>query len=322
MKPHYFKFYFLNTLLTIALCGAYCFLGGILNIVIGIMIAALLGTVMHREHIVLGVTNTLLILVVLTIFLGPLQALISGVPMILLGLTLALGTRVKMNMYYMILLCTVLYLLDLLVGLKLAGGDVTFSSMMLDSGSQMREMMQMYYPEPEYQALIEQVISATVDTMIMLAPAIFTIICTMLSYALISVYKKIQMVQKTDMSFLIPFGKLRAEKQFAILYLVLFVVITFAKEGLFVDAAANVLLILSFLFFALGLSVFNYKLKQGGTGSTMRKLLTAALICFSTMFFMIPFFALVLCGLTDAFFDYRGLSPKETQENNNRQNRL
>ncbi len=318
MKTNRLKFYFLNTLLTIALCGAYCCLDGILSVVLSVLIAALLGVVLHREHVALGVTNAVLVLVILSAFLGPVNGLISGVPMVLLAISLALGTRFKMNFYHLLLLCAVLYLADILVSFEivghLSGGEISFSSMMLETGSQMREMMQTYYSDPAYQAMIEEVISMTVDASIMLAPSFFIVFCIVLAYILLWVYKKIQIAQNSDMSFMINFNRMQADKMFAIFYLVLFVLLTVSREGIFFDALCNVIVILTFLFFALGLSVFNFKLKQKGAGDKVRKLLTAALICFSTMFFMLPLIALVICGLTDAFFDYRKLRPKETEE--------
>lgn len=317
MKTNRLKFYFLNTLLTIALCGAYCYLNGVLSVVLSVLIVALLGAVLHREHIALGVTNAALVLVILTVFLGPVNGLISGIPMVLLAVSLALGTRFKMNFYHLLLICAVLYLADILVSFEiigqLSGGEISFSSIMLETGSQMREMMA-YYSDPAYQAMIEEVISMTVDASIMLAPSFFTIFCIVFAYILLWVYKKIQIAQNTDMSFMINFNMMQADKMFAIFYLVLFVLLTASRQGIFFDALCNVIVILTFLFFALGLSVFNFKLKQKGAGDKVRKLLTAALICFSTMFFMLPLIALVICGLTDAFFDYRKLRPKETEE--------
>jgi len=315
------KYYFLNTLLTIALCVAYCLFGSFISTVIGMLIAALLGMVMYREHFGLGFGNAILVLIIFTLFLGPEVAIINGVPLILLGISLCLGTKTKMKLHHMIMLCTVLYLLDILIGLKLTesltNGEFSFNSYMLATGEQMREVMQLYYPDPEYREMIDQAISMSVDTSIMLAPAVFTLVCVVLSYVLISVYKKMQMAQKTDMSFWVPFNQLQADRLFAVLFLVLFVLLTASKNGMFFSVVANVVLILTFLFLVLGLSVFNYKLKQKGAGNTMRNLLTAALICFSTMFCMIPVFALIICGLTDAFFDYRGLRPDDSQENNN-----
>ena len=289
--------------------------------VIGMLIAALLGMVMHREHFALGITNTILVLIIFTLFLKPVAAIVSGAPLILLGLSLCLGTKFKMKLPHMIMLCAVLYLLEVLIGLKvtesLSNGNASFSSMMLETGEQMRTVMQAYYPEPEYKDMIEQAISMSVDMSIMLAPAVFTIVSIVLSSVLVYVYKKMQNVQKTDMSFWIPFNQLQADRLFAVLFLLLFVVLTATRGGMAFAAIANVVLILTFLFFILGLAVFNYKLKQKGAGDTMRKLLTAALICFSTMFCMIPIFALIICGVTDAFFDYRGLRPDDSGANQN-----
>ncbi len=317
MKANRMKSYLINTLLTIALCAAYGLTSGILGTAIGLLISALLGALYYREHFALGIANSLVALIIFTLFFGPVQALIAGVPMLLLALALALGTRFKLSIYKLLFLCSVLFLLELLFNLglvgQLSGGEVTLSSMMLEMGRQTRELMLQQYSNPEMAGVIEQAIFSAIDMSIMLAPTIFTVISIVLAFTLISIYKKM-MLKHEDMSFLLPFNALQGDKPFSVFYLALVFLFLAAPEGLFFDAAANVVLILGFLFVMLGLAVFNCKLKQNGTKRTARRVLTAALICFSTVFFMLPLFALLICGLADSFFDYRHLRPTEPKK--------
>lgn len=318
MKSTNLKAYFLNTLLTVALCAAYCLLGGIFGMVIGLLIAALLGIVFYRDHYLFGITNTVLVFVIFTLFQGPLQALGLGALLLLLALTLALGTRFKVSSYTVLLWCTVLHVLDVLIGLKIlghiTGETVTLSSIMLSSGEQMREMMLSQFSDPAYGVIIEQTVSSVVDMSIMLAPAMFIIFSAILSCLLFSVYRKLLNVYRAEASCFLPFEKMQAGKSMAIFYLILLLLLTGTnKTSMFFAATCNVVVVITFVFFVLGLSVFNHKLKEKGAKDVTRKIMIAALICFSTVFFMLPLIAVTLCGLTDAFFDYRQLRQSENK---------
>lgn len=318
MKNSGMKPYMINTLLTIALCAAYCLLGGFLRAAVSVLISALLGVTFYREHYGRGIANSLLLLVIFTLFSGAISALLNGVPIVLLALALALGTRTKLSIYKLLLLCAFLYMADLVISMELlkqmTEGAVSFSSVMLETGNQLREVLKEQYQEPEMAAALEQAVTAAVDTCIMLAPAMLMIFSTAFSYILILIYKKMQNRQETDMSFLLPFDRLQGEGLMAALYLVLLFALTAAPEGLFADAAANVLLFLSFLFVIFGAAVFDYKMKQRGMQKKMRRLLIFVLICFSGVFLMAPVFAFLIAGLSDSFFDHRRLRSKTEEK--------
>ncbi len=310
MKIRHVKSYILCTLLTVALCGAYGLLGGgLLGFLIGLLISALLGSVMCREHYGLGISNSLIVLLIFTLFYGPIQALMLGIPYVILGATLALGTRFKLPLSRMLVICSVIFILDFMVGvIQLSAQGVTVSSLMLDMGQQMREAFLQQYPDPGMSAMIDQVISQTVDISVMLSPSVFIIISMIMAYLLILIYKKVMMKQQEDMAFLSPFDTLQADKVMAVLFFVVLTSLTVTK-GKFFAATVNVVIILCFIFLVLGISVCDKKLKQNGTKKAFRRVLVVALIFSSTAFFMLPLFALIICGVADAFFDFRNLQP-------------
>ncbi len=318
MKTNRLKSYLLKTLLIIALCAAYCLFGGLLSTLTGLLISALLGTIFYREHYGLGAANAILILCIFTLFSGVVPALTSGVPLILLALSLAMGARHKLSIYHLLLLCSFLYMADLMVGMEtmksLTGGEVTFTRMMLEMGTELREAMSSQYPSPDMAVAVEKAVAMAVDMFIMLAPAIFMIISTILAFILILVFKKIQQGQEVDMSFLLPFDHLQGDRLVAVLYLVLFLLQTGMPEGMFADLTTNVLLVLNFLFVCLGISVFNYQMKQKGLQKKTRRLLMVLLLCFSVTFFVVPIFALLIYGLTDCFWDYRHLRAQKKEQ--------
>ncbi len=318
MKPDSFKSYITGTLLTIALCAIYCLFGGLLQMVTGLFISALLGDTYFRRHYGYGILNSLLVLTVFALFAGVIAAISAGVPLILLGLALALGTRFKLDVYRLLPLCAFVHIANLLVGFlvadRLSGGEVTYSAMMLDLGQTLQETLASQYTQPELKAAIDDVISRAVDMSIMLSPAMFIVLSTVLSYFLLVVYKKMQQKKGTDMSFLSPFDTLKADKTSAVLFVILFILLTAAPAGMFASAAANVLLVLGFLFMVIGMSVFDMQMKRRGTPKTSRRISLFLLIALSSMFFFIPVIALVIWGLLDSFFDFRKLRKDDEEE--------
>ena len=311
MKIKDAKSYILCTLLTVAISVAYGVLGGgLLSILLGLLISALLGSVMCREHYSLGIANSLVALLVFTLFYGPFRALMFGVPYVILGATLAVGTRFKLSLSRLLIVCSVIFILDFMVGvMQLSAQGVTISGLMLDVGQQMRAVFLQQYPDPGMSEMIDQVISKTVDLSVMLSPSVFIVMSIIMAYLLIVIYKKVMMKQQEDMTFLPPFDALQADKIMALLFFVVLMSLT-VTAGKIYAAAVNVVIILCFIFLFLGISVCDKKLKQNGTKKSFRRVLLVALILGSTVFFMLPIFALIICGLADAFFDFRHLQPE------------
>lgn len=318
MKPDSLKSYITGTLLTIVLCAIYCLFGGLLQMVTGLFISALLGDTYFRRHYGYGILNSLLVIAVFALFAGVIYAISAGVPLILLGLALALGTRLKLDVYRLLPICAFVHIANLLVGFlvadRLSGGKVTYSTMMLELGQTLQETLAAQYPQAEFKAAISETISRAVDLSIMLSPAMFIILSVVLSYLLLVVYKKMQQKKGMDMSFLSPFDTLQADKMSGVLYVILFILLTAAPAGMFSSAAANVFLVLSFLFMVVGMSIFDKQMKRRGTPKTTRRIGLFLLVALSSMFFFIPVIILIVWGLLDSFLDFRKLRQEENED--------
>ena len=318
MDKDLFKYYSLNTLLTLALAVAFCNIEGILGLAIELLLVSLLAVVFYHCHYGLGCANIILVAVVFVLFQGVLSAIITLVPIALLAVALALGLRLKLPFYKLLFLCAFLFAAELLVNLQvldhLTGGEFTISSMMLDMGQQLREILLAEYADPAMEVMVEQTISMTIDMTIMLAPAMFIIVSIVLSYALLYIFKKLQQRRGTDMSSFIPFDTMQGDKLMVFVFLILLLIVTAAPSGLFFDACVNVLLILGFTFVVLGLSVLDWKMKQKGTAKGLRRLLIISLFVLTSMAMLVPVFALLIYGATDCLFDYRPLRPKKTEK--------
>ena len=162
------------------------------------------------------------------------------------------------------------------------------------------------------QHMLEEVIGQTIDLAIMLSPAIFMIISVLLSYVLIVIYKKLQAKHEVDMAFLPPFEALQTDRVMAVLFLVLFLILLVAPASLFADAAANVVLLLSFLFMTVGMSVFDTNMKRRGTPKTSRRIFIAFSL-FLILTLMVPAIVFIICGLLDSFLDFRKLSGEKEE---------
>lgn len=317
MKTSGLKTYFLITLITIALCGASCLLGGLTGTFAWIVIAALLGVVMYRYHFMFGIVNSGFILVIFSLFSNLITGLTNAAPLILLGATMALGTRFKISLSRLLTIASALFLLNTLFGMELlkiaSGGNMTLNSLWLDAGQQFRETTMQLYPESA--AMFEDAIAMTVNFMLTISPALMVIASVFMAYVLILIYKKVQTIQGLDMSFLCSFSKLQAEKGFSIFFLILLLLFTVVPKGIFCDAILNVVIILTAIFFVLGFSVLCFKLKKDNSNVSARRLFIIVLIVSSTAFFMVPLLALAVCGLLDSFFDYRKIRPQNGEEN-------
>ncbi len=318
MKRNKFMTYGIYTLFIIALSAAFCLLQGFVGTLVGMLISAVLAVVFYHEHYSFSVLNTVLFLVILTLFLSPGQMLYAGVPIVLLALSLHFGMKKKLGLYPLMLICTALFLAEFLVGMGLlsfaSDNQVTLSSMMLDIGRQMQAMLLAQNPDVAMKTQIESAIQTTVDMFIQLAPAVFLIFSTIEAYILIVIYKALLEKRKTDVSHLVTFSQMQAEKTTAVIFLILLLLLTALPHGMFRSAAINVFVILCFIFWALGLSVFDAKLQMNGTKKGKRIFLLLILGLGSTMLLMAPTLFLVGYGLLDSFFDFRHLRKGNSEQ--------
>lgn len=181
----------LNTLLTIGLCAAYCLWGGILQLAAGLLISALLGITLYRQYYGFGILNALLIVVIFSLFAGVLAAVTAGVPLILLGLALALGTRFKMNFNGLLVVCAFVYIANVLLGFvvldRITGESVKFTAILMEMGENLQATFAAEYQDPAVKEAISRALTEAVNLSVMLSPAIFMILSLAQAYLLLIV---------------------------------------------------------------------------------------------------------------------------------------
>ncbi len=241
---------------------------------------------------------------------GVYGVLLSGLLIVLLGLSLGMGVRLGLSFNKLMFLCTSLYLASTVAGImiiKSTSTDMFSLNYFYETVNSVLDNMTSagYYANPEVIDVLKQYLKQTVLFMMRVTPAIMIIVSIVCAFILIQVYKFVLIKAKVDTKFIVPFDKMRAGKLSAIVFIVLFFLYSAAPEGMFSDLSLNVLIILGFLFFACGLSLFDWRLKMRGTKKNSRRLIEIAILPISYLCMFIPIIALVGSGVIDSLLNFR-----------------
>ncbi len=313
------KYYLMTTAALVALAFITCFFAGFVQLFAGILISVILGSQIVKIHygfVATSASIAFLIPLVISMLSGALftTALIYTalfmIPVILMGLTLGFAANLKLSFNKTVILLAVLYLASTLTSMEVLNNTgnpaMNIEAVISQSIDQtMASLESVYADSPEVKELFNTVIGAFSSMMLTLSPSIFIILSLAVGYISVLIFKYFQMRRHEDMSFWPAFYMQRADKSSAILFLIIFFLNSFAPDGLFSDAIANVVVILSCIFFLYGLTFFSWKLRASGVKSSTRKLIFIALIPICSMLFMMPFFIILATGLFDGLFDYR-----------------
>ena len=308
MKASPASHYIRITLLTIALCALYSLMDGLGTTLVGLCISSCLALAFYNEHYGKAIANSLLVVIIFFLQQGVVSALMTSVPILLVALSLNLGARLRLPLFRVVLICFVLYVSDIVINLKLISyvtdGEMTISSLMLQLGEEIRALPQLQSADPAVKNVVEQVIRTSVDASIRFAPAVFMIISMALAYGVVALFKAMQVKRGVTMDFWVPFTALHAHWILGAQYLLFGILLFSAPQGYFFDLTANVLLVMSFIFVVLGVSVILFKsqLNPGGNGNG--KWIILLVLCVIGMV-LLPILVCLFYGLTDSFFDYR-----------------
>lgn len=330
MSDSNIKYYLMTTTALVALAFITCFFAGLIQLFAGILISVILGSQIVKVHygfVAASASIVFLIPLAISIINGALfttaliYAALFMVPVILMGLTLGFAANLKLAFNKTVVLLAVLYLASTLTGMEVLNNTVNpamnIEAVISQSVDQaMASFESTYESIPEVKEILNTAIGLVSSMMLKLSPSIFFILSLAVGYVSALIFKSFQMRRHEDMSFWPAFYMQRADKSSAILFLIIFLLNSFIPDGLFSDAIANVLVILCSIFFLYGLTFFSWKLRSSGIKSVTRKLIFIALIPICTMFFMLPFFIILITGLFDGIFDYRRRLTKS--ENNNK----
>ncbi len=317
------KTYLLTCAAIVLLAAISCFLGGIVQLAAGILISVLLGLQTVKYHYGYVVSSALLL------FLVPLviTALLSGTdfssvivytvlltfPIILMGLTLGFSANMKISFYKTVVILAVIYLAGTVTNMKILSSTSSafnIENIIADSIGQFQTMLDsVYSSNPDALNLISTLLGDIAKMMLTLTPAVFTLLSTGIAFICSMIFKTFCLKQQIDISFWPPFYKLRADRFVSVLFLVIFIINTFAPDGLFADLTLNVIVILSGIFLLFGLSFLDWTLRSRGMKRLPRRLILIACVPLCTSFFMLPLLILVSLGMIDGLLNFRTRKP-------------
>lgn len=244
-------------------------------------------------------------------------AALNGVIIILLGLSLGLGKRINLSYYKLLFICAFVYISGTVASLfvlKSASVDVFSLETFHAAANTTIEMFKEsgYYVNPEVIDALNSYLKAIVLFMMQITPALLIIISIFCAFLVVQIFKRVMIKAGVDIRHFVPFDKMRAPRSCAVIFIVLFVLLSASFGGnIAYDAGLNVMFVLGFLLMVCGLSYFDWRLKMRGTKKSARRIMEIALIPISYMFMMMPLFALLILGMADSLFDLR----KSTQKN-------
>lgn len=313
------KYYLMTTAALVVLAFITCFFAGFIQLFAGILISVILGSQIVKVHygfVATSASIVFLIPLVISISSGAtfatsfIYAALFMIPIILMGLTLGFAANLKLSFNKTVIILAVLYLASTLTSMKVLNNSgnpaMNIEYVISQSIDQtMSSLESVYANSPELKEVLNTAISMVSSMMLTLSPSIFIILSLAVGYISALIFKSFQMRRHEDMSFWPAFYMQRADKSLAIIFLITFFLNSFTPEGLFSDAIANIIVILSCIFFLYGLTFFSWKLRASGIKSLTRKLIFIALIPICSMLFMMPFLIISITGIFDGIFDYR-----------------
>lgn len=272
---------------------------------------ALLGCSTARFHRGYVAFHSFAVIAVYVLFQSSfLSALNAAVPIVLCGLTLGICYNLKLSVFKLLGIFTSVYVLNVAVNIKMAGtsasGQNIFEEAIAAAGQIYKETFVAAYGAQVSDAEVNSVVSELTSALLRFSPGFIVISCICFAVLCYGMFKHILTVKKNDTSFLTDFAEWRSDRPVSITYFVLMAVYFAAPaDSLLSDTLLNMVTIMTFVFFMLGLSFLEFKLKKRMKSSVMRKLTLVGVSLFSFILMGLPFFALAVTGVLDGCLNLR-----------------
>lgn len=283
----------------------------VLSLLCTAAVAVSIGYTVVKYHYGYVAFTCILVFVVYLLFQqNPVSALAAALPLVLCGLTLGISYNLKFSAFKLLCIFTAVYVLNITVNIKLAGmaqaGQNVFEEAVSSVGQVYRESLTAVYGSQLSSAEINNIVSELTSTLLRFSPSFIVIAC--ICFALLSYYmfKRILTIRKESVACFQSFCEWRADKFISITYFVILVLYFLVPaNGFFSDTLLNMVTVMTFIFFILGLSFLEFLLKKKFPKSFTRKMILIAVCVASFILMGLPFLALSVCGAMDGCFDYR-----------------
>ena len=306
-------------MLIIVLSAISCFTAGLLQVAAGILISVIIGimsTKYHYGYVFASASTAFLIPIIFSVFSGCnfleglIYATVLSLPMILIGFILGISANLKFEFSKTIFMASAIYLVGSLINIKvLSMAEPDFfniQNVVSLSVNEINESIKiMYANDPETLSYLTRIISVAGKVLLTLSPALFIIISLAISYVSTVLFKKINSMCGSEMNFWPSFSAMLPDRVFTIIFLVIFFINGATPTGLFSDACANVIVVLSCVFFVFGLSFIDWKFTKNGMKKWSRRILLIAITLLCMMFMLMPIFVVIAFGISDGLFGIR-----------------
>ncbi len=300
----------------------FCISSGLIQILALMVTSAAIGISITKNHYVFFALEAALVLAVLSVFyafsLG-INGFISGVTqaaiIVMLGSALGISTNVKMSLSRTIIMCSMIYLADFVLSLRIASEQISFSALF----NQMRQMLfeifeTQYGTSEEMLAIAKQMADEVITFLYKLMPAYFVIGAGIFGIIITFVFKKLLPIFNKNIKDIMPMSSLRGDKMTGIAFVVICILGFSMQSALMADAFLNIIFILCFMLYLYGMSYIDHYMKLKGKKAAIRSIVIVLVIPLATLLFAFPLFPIMLLGFIDCFADFRKKQKKEGED--------
>ncbi len=283
---------------------------GLLTILAVSIVTALLGYATTKFHYVYITGLSVLIIAIYLLFYNSvLSTITSAIPVILCGLTLGISYNLKFSVFKLLCVFTTVYVLYIAINIKLVSlafvGENFFESFVASLGTFYEEALQSFSEAKLSADEINAVVSEFTSAILRFSPSFLLILCILIALLSYFVFWCVLRLKKTDTSLFAPFSMWHAEKGISITYFILMILSLFIPSGFLADVLLNMITVMCFVFYVLGISLLLFNLKKKALKKFTINIIMTFVIVLSITMIGLPFLVISFAGAFDGFFDYR-----------------
>ena len=181
------KNYIITAIITLILTIISVNVSGLLGLVFPAFIAAFIGYSATRHHYLYVGLLCGLVIVVFGLFGGTVASLLSGLPVILCGISLGICYNLKFSQYKTLFIVTLIYVLYMIINMKISGLASNLSSVLTEMISAAYPLYEGMISQTDYNAIASQILSIFIRFM----PAFIVVFCAAYGFLLLIAFKSV-----------------------------------------------------------------------------------------------------------------------------------
>lgn len=325
MNRESIKSYFLNALCVLVLSVLHCITGGLVQFISGILASVLIGASVTKHHYTFVAFECVMCVAAVTAFygviagaLGLIAGLTSGVILVLIGIGLGLSTNLKLSVSGTVLLCSAVYLANMIIGFAVIGREMPFDLLLSEFRTVLSETFSTQYANmPDIGMSVDAIIEEMMNLAFKFMPSI--LICSAIVSGFVAAFIYSKAVVRLNKNIKpVSFSVLRVERTVGVLFIIVLFLTAVSESALFNDALSNVIAIMFFIFYICGLSYTDFSMKRKGKNGTYRSIMVVVVIPLLTMLFLLPAIIMCITGFLDSLINFRRIRIVKGDGNGNK----